>query len=149
MIARIYKIHWQKRLEYPKFSIRNSRSKANNPNYIYIHRYHSLNSLQASCSSASHVRLQHTSHSNVLQPTFSRPRFSSATHPTPGPHIAFVNFTILNIHVMLCFPFSYGSGWMAEKEKKRQKMCVDVKVFPSPIPSRLRMGFSCPSENGI
>lgn len=147
MIARIYKIHWQKRLEYPKFSIRNSRSKANNPNYIYIHRYHSLNSLQASCSSASHIRLQHTSHSNVLQPTFSRPRFSSATHPTSRSTYSFCKFYHFKYPRMFSFLLWI---WMDGRErKKRQKMCVDVKVFPSPIPSRLRMGFSCPSENGI
>ena len=61
-------------------------------------------------------------------PHFSTPAFHSPSH-TPGPHIAFVNFTILNIHA--CFPFSYG--WMVE-EKKRQRMCVDVSFLPHLAP---------------
>lgn len=49
-----------------KFARTSENLEFPSPNYK-----HSLNSPEAPCSSVSHVRLLHTSHSNVLQPIFS------------------------------------------------------------------------------
>lgn len=61
-------------------------------------------------------------------PHLSTPAFHSPFH-FAGPHIAFVNFTILNIHA--CFPFSYG--WMVWG-KTAENVCR-CKSFLLPPPS--------------
>lgn len=68
------------------------------------------------CTSPTYISFKcPTAH--ILDPRF---HFTAPHHRS-----TFVNFTILNIHA--CFPFLL---WMDGKGKKRQRMCVDVKVFP-------------------
>lgn len=119
---------------------------------IYVHRYHSLNSLQArsfmfcciACtSSPTYISFKLSSAHIAFDPRFS---FTiTSHHPRRRPpglrHIySFCKFYHFKYPRML-FPFlSLMDGWQ------------EGKVFPplpNPSPSPLWMGFSCPSENGI
>lgn len=121
---------------------------------VYIndeHRYHSLNSLQASCSSVSHVRLQHTSHSNVLQPTFLNPRFLFTNFLIPSHRSTYSFCKFYHFKYPRMFSFLL---WMDGRGKKTTEILCRCKSFSFTSSSFfplcwLRMGFPCPSENGI